>query len=80
MIHLELREGVALTDADRARFAADAKAGVVAYLARVSRDFAQSLEESDRTGDIEVRVHGHGTGPFAVEDPKLKRVYLRAGS
>ncbi|GAA1157568.1 phenylacetate--CoA ligase family protein [Ornithinicoccus hortensis] len=77
VIHLELREGVTLAEAERADLAADARTGVVGYLARVSRDFAQSLEESDRTGDIEVRVHDHGTGPFAAENTKLKRVYLQ---
>jgi phenylacetate-CoA ligase len=77
VIHLELRADVSLDDAEREAFAHDARRGVVAYLARVSRDFAQSLEESERTGDIEVRVHDHGTGPFAVENAKIKRVYLR---
>lgn len=77
VIHLELRHGVALDDEARATLAQGACEGVVAYLARTSRDFAQSLEESERTGDIEVQVHDHGTGPFAVEHTTLKRVYLR---
>ena len=79
VIHLELREDESPTADERAELARDAQEGVVGYLARVSRDFAQSLEESARTGDIEVRVHDFGTGPFAVENTKLKRVYLQKG-
>ncbi|MBA2696103.1 MAG: phenylacetate--CoA ligase family protein [Actinobacteria bacterium] len=70
VIHLELREGVDLDDEG-------ARVGVVDYLAATSRDFAQSLEESERTAEIEIRVHGAGTGPFADDGGKLKRVYLR---
>lgn len=76
-IHLELREQEALDPADREALAADVRTGMVAYLARTSRDFAQSLEESDRTAEIEVRVHDAGTGPFAGRTDTLKRVYLR---
>ncbi len=76
-IHLELRQGVCLDDAQRAALSADVREGVVAYLARTSRDFAQSLEESDRSDDIDVRVHDAGTGPFEGMSDKLKRVYLR---
>ncbi|MDO5738997.1 MAG: phenylacetate--CoA ligase family protein [Ornithinimicrobium sp.] len=75
-IHVELRPEVALADAERDQLAADVRTGVVAYLARTSRDFAQSLEESDRSDDIDVRVHAEGTGPFAGQPDKLKRVYL----
>ena len=60
--------------------AAEVRDGVVDYLARTSRDFAQSLEESDRSDDIEVRVHDAGTGPFAALPDKLKRVYLSKGT
>lgn len=76
-IHLELREGVDLTAEERTALADSAREGVVTYLARTSRDFAQSLEESDRTQDIDVRVHDTGTGPFEGMPDKLKRVYLR---
>lgn len=76
-IHVELREEVSLGDEERAGLADDVRDGVLAYLARISRDFAQSLEESDRSDDIEVRLHDHGTGPFAGMPDKLKRVYLR---
>ncbi|WP_241237107.1 phenylacetate--CoA ligase family protein [Georgenia faecalis] len=77
VIHLELRADIALTDADRDALAHGAREGVVGYLARVSRDFAQSLEESERSGDIAVRVHDYSTGPFAEGGSALKRVYLR---
>jgi len=77
VIHLELREDVEIEDGARAAFAASAREGVLAYLAKTSRDFAQSLEESERSNDLEVRIHDHGTGPFASGSTKLKRVYLQ---
>ena len=79
-IHLELREDVRLGAGKRAALADGVRAGVVDYLARTSRDFAQSLEESERSDDIEVRVHDAGTGPFAAMPDTLKRVYLRPGA
>lgn len=78
VIHVELRPSVSLTGDARAAMEVQVRDGVVAYLARTSRDFAQSLEESDRADDIRVVVHDHGTGPFAGMPDKLKRVYLRA--
>lgn len=80
VIHIELREGVDLDDAGRRDFAAAVATGIVRHLARVSRDFAESLKESDRSQEVQVRVHDHGTGPFDVQHTKLKRVYLRKGS
>lgn len=77
VIHLELREEVDIDDGARADLARTARDGVVTYLASVSRDFAQSLAESARSGEIEVRVHDAGTGPFAAGGSGLKRVYLR---
>ncbi|MGI8691949.1 MAG: hypothetical protein ACR2JK_03485, partial [Geodermatophilaceae bacterium] len=41
VIHLELREGVELEDGARAAFAASAREGAIAYLAKTSRDFAK---------------------------------------
>lgn len=53
---------------------------MVAYLARVSRDFAESLEESERAGEIAVEVHAAGTGPFADTGGRIKRRYLRTAA
>jgi phenylacetate-CoA ligase len=50
--------------------------GVVAHLAAVSRDFAESLEEDPSAGDLRVAVHAFGTGPFAGGDSTIKNVYL----
>lgn len=80
VLHLELREGAALDEAARTTLVESARAGVVAYLARVSRDFAESLEESDRAGDIAVELHDAGTGPFADAGGRIKRRYLSAPS
>lgn len=77
VVHVELRDGAQPTDAERATFAAEVGRGVIEHLARVSRDFAESLEESDRSHELEVRVHDHATGPFAAGNSKIKRVYLR---
>lgn len=77
VIHVELREDVELTEADRADLADAVRQGVLGHLARVSRDFAESLKESDRAGEVRVLVHDAGTGPFAGSSTKLKRVYLR---
>jgi phenylacetate-CoA ligase len=77
VIHVELREEVTLEPATRAQLADTVRQGVIAHLARVSRDFAESLRESDRAREVRVRVHDAGTGPFTGSGTKLKRVYLR---
>lgn len=77
VIHVELREDVVLDGTGRDDLAGTVRRGVLAHLARVSRDFAESLRESDRAQEVRVRVHDAGTGPFAGDSGKLKRVYLR---
>ncbi|SNC64272.1 phenylacetate-CoA ligase [Kytococcus aerolatus] len=76
-LHLELREGVELPAAEREALADSARRGVVAYLARVSRDYAESLTESPRAGEIAVEVHDAGTGPFHDTGARIKRRYLQ---
>jgi len=78
LVHLQLREGAAgALDAEaRASLAERAREGVVAHLASVSRDFAQSLDEDPTTGDLRIEVHDYGTGPFAGGSSKIKNVYL----
>ena len=46
------------------------------FLASVSRDIAQSLEEDPTASDVRVEVHEHGTGVFAGGSSTIKNVYL----
>ncbi|WP_101652089.1 phenylacetate--CoA ligase family protein [Brevibacterium ihuae] len=82
-LHLELRDpdtepDAALSAADRTALADTVRAGVVAHLRSVSRDFAESLEEDPTAADLRVRIHDHGTGPFSRRSTKIKNVYLEA--
>ena len=77
VVHILLRPGHGLDEVQRAQFAQTCRAGLVTYLARVSRDFAQSLEESERTADIRIELHEEGQGPFADDTARIKRVYLQ---
>ncbi|WP_436771443.1 phenylacetate--CoA ligase family protein [Yinghuangia sp. YIM S09857] len=76
VVNLQLRDGAELDAAEREKLAAVCRDGVVAHLARVSRDFAQSLAEDPSTADVRVRVHAFGEGPFARGTSKIKNVYL----
>jgi phenylacetate-CoA ligase len=75
-VHLQLRPGAALDDAERRDLADVCRQGVLRYLAQVSRDFAESLAEDPTAADLRVYVHDHGTGPFAAATGKIKNVYL----
>lgn len=76
MIHLQLRDDAELSTDQRAQLETYAAHGVLAHLAAVSRDIAQSLEEDPTARDLRVTVHEHGTGPFAHAGSKIKNVYL----
>lgn len=76
IVHLQLREGAALDSDARVELASRASEGVLAHLASVSRDIAQSFEEDETARDLRVEVHDHGTGPFAGGEAKIKNVYL----
>lgn len=76
VIHLELRADAALDAGERDALARRSAEGVLTHLASVSRDIAQSLEEDEAARDIRVRVHDHGTGPFAGGHRKIKNVYV----
>ena len=80
VVNLQLRDGVGLADDAFAALAACCRDGVVAHLAAVSRDFAESLAEDPSAGDLRVRVHAYRTGPFAGADAKIKNVYLVTGA
>jgi len=48
---------------------------VLAHLARVSRDFAESISEDPTAADLQARVFSHGEGPFRGTGA-IKNVYL----
>jgi phenylacetate-CoA ligase len=74
IVNIELRHVVG--DADREELAATCHAGVLRHLAKVSRDFAQSLAEDPTAADVRVRIFDPATGPFAATTHKLKNSYL----
>lgn len=84
-LHVQLRDPAvfpeaALDEDARRRTEKIIADGVVAHLAEVSRDFAQSLKEDPSTAEVSVRLHDHGTGPFAEGASKIKEVYLRTAA
>jgi phenylacetate-CoA ligase len=76
VVHVQLRDGVELPEAELERLADVCRRGLVRYLAEVSRDFAESLAEDPTAADLRIRVHGHGSGPFTGTSGKIKNVYL----
>jgi phenylacetate-CoA ligase len=80
VVHVQLRAGVRLADADRQALAGQCRTGVLAHLATVSRDFAESLAEDPTSADLRVRVHDFHEGPFATIGGKIKNVYLTTGA
>ncbi|MFI9503258.1 phenylacetate--CoA ligase family protein [Nocardia sp. NPDC052566] len=74
VVNLELR-AADLPAEQRQLLAATCRAGVLDHLARVSRDFAESLREDPAAADLRVRLHDPGDGPFAAMT-KLKNTYL----
>jgi phenylacetate-CoA ligase len=72
VVHVELRKP--RTAGERRALAEACRGGVVAHLAAVSRDFAQSLAEDPGAADLQVRLHEPGHGPF--ERSRVKNVYL----
>ena len=80
VVNLQLREGDgARRRASATRSSERCRRGVLHHLAAVSRDFAESLDEDPSAGDLRVRVHDFGTGPFAGTDTRIKNVYLVEG-
>lgn len=80
-IHVQLRAASRLPDggldaAEREQMAGQLRAGVVAHLKTVSRDFLASVEEDPSAADIRVEIHDCGTGPFAGDLNKIKNTYL----
>jgi len=79
VVNLQLREGAAPAPGERDALVERCRGGVVRHLAEVSRDFAESLAEDPSAGDLRVRLHAFGTGPFAGSSSKIKDVYLVEG-
>ena len=80
VVNLQLREGAAPAPWERDALVERCRSGVVRHLAEVSRDFAESLAEDPSAGDLRVRVHAFGTGPFAGTDARIKNRYLVKGA
>jgi len=74
VINIELRAGADF-DAIATDLAVTCRQGVLDHLAKVSRDFAESLKEDPTTADLRVRVFAAGEGPFMGTN-LLKNVYL----
>ncbi|WP_042393675.1 phenylacetate--CoA ligase family protein [Streptacidiphilus carbonis] len=79
VVHVQLRPGAAAGEAEREQLAKTCRAGVLRHLASCSRDFAQSMAEDASAAEIEVRIHPHGTGPFAGGSG-IKNTYLLKGA
>lgn len=75
VVNIELREDTDLSPADREELARICRLGVLGHLAKVSRDFAESLKEDPTTADLRVHIFDPGAGPFA-HARQLKNVYL----
>lgn len=75
VINIELREGVVLGPDMSADLIEICRQGVLSHLARVSRDFAESLREDPATADLHVRIFEYDSGPFFGASA-LKNVYL----
>jgi phenylacetate-CoA ligase len=75
VVNIELRPEADLGAGGAATLAARCRDGVLAHLARVSRDFAESIAEDPTAADLQVRVFSHGEGPFSGPGT-IKNVYL----
>lgn len=50
---------------------------VRARLLANSADFRAAVREDARTGDLQLRLHARGTGPFTARPGQIKRRYVR---
>jgi phenylacetate-CoA ligase len=74
LVHVETwRRAVAGDTGLSARLAAAVRARLLAN----SADFRTAMAEDGRTGDIQVRLHEPGSGPFAASAGQIKRRYVR---
>ena len=74
LVHVETWSVAAAADPGLgARLAAAVRTRLLAN----SADFRAAIAEDARTGDIQVRLHGPGSGPFAASAGQIKRRYVR---
>ena len=74
LVHVETWSVAAAADPGLgARLAAAVRTRLLAN----SADFRAATAEDARTGDIQVRLHGPGSGPFAASAGQIKRRYVR---
>jgi len=68
-VHVEVRGG----PHDDPEMAGRLAARIVRHLANVNRDFRNALAENPATGQLAVRLHAAGEGPFAGDAGRIKR-------
>jgi phenylacetate-CoA ligase len=69
-VHLE-----ALQALDEPSVREELRTRLVTHLSRVNRDFRTALTEDSTAGDVRVMFHQPGTGPFAANSSRIKRVF-----
>jgi phenylacetate-CoA ligase len=69
-VHLE-----ALQALDEPSVREELRTRLVAHLSQVNRDFRTALTEDSTAGDVRVMFHQPGTGPFAANSSRIKRVF-----
>jgi phenylacetate-CoA ligase len=69
-LHLE-----ALAQLDERAVRREMRDRLVGHLSAVNRDFRTALKEDVAAGDLQVRFHQPGTGPFAANSSRIKRVF-----
>jgi phenylacetate-CoA ligase len=74
-VHVEIVEGPVDDEALAERLREHVLAGLLAN----NRDFRASLSEDRSAGEILVRLHGAGQGPFVLNQGRIKRKYIVAG-
>jgi phenylacetate-CoA ligase len=69
-LHLEL-----LAPVDEPAVTAELRTRLVTHLKEVNRDFATALAEDSTAGEVVVRFHSPGQGPFSLNSSRIKRVF-----
>ena len=75
-INIELRKGNSFIEKEMEQFVISCRKGVVDYLSKVSRDFAQSISEDPSSAEIKINVFNFGEGLFKNKTNKIKNQYL----
>lgn len=75
-VNVQLRAGCDVAEDKAKVMATTLKKAILHHLSRVSRDFAQSLQEDPTAADLQLRVFAYGLGPFAAQLKTIKNRYL----